>query len=160
MKRKQDISGLFFSAFLVIAFVICSYFFFGVIKGSTDLPDYRKLLFMDLVFLLFGFMLFYATRIGEGKQIKRFSLMTLLFLDLPALYLILSAAIEGIPCPFELSSYPEVAYIAAVALGYGIPYTFLSGYEQEIPKKEIKEEIPEEKEETEDPSENQTENID
>lgn len=141
MKRKQDISGLFFSAFLVTAFVICSYFFVGLIRGSASLSETVRLLFTDLVFVLFGLILFYATRVGDGKQIKRFSVLTLLILDLPALYIILASAAPGIPCPFDLTNYSEVVYLAAASLGYGIPYTFLSGYEQEIPQEENKEEM-------------------
>lgn len=136
MKRKQDISGLFFSAFLIIAFVICSYFFVGLIKGSTSMGETVQMLFVDLVFLLFGLILFYATRIGDGKQVKRFSLAALLLLDLPAVYIILASAAPGIPCPFDLVKYSEVVYLASAALGYGIPYTFLSGYELEIPNDE------------------------
>lgn len=129
MNRKKDISGLIFSALLVIAFVICSYFFLGVINESQALNELVKKLLCDLVFVLFGLVLFYATRVGDGRQVKRFSLPTLIVLVLPALYLILASAAEGIPCPLDLTKYKEVVILASVAFGYGIPYTFLSGYE-------------------------------
>lgn len=132
MNKKKDVSGLFFSAILIIAFVLCSYFFMGIVQGMTGMKDNVKLLFKALVFVLFGLILFYATRIGDGKQVKRFSLATLLILDLPALYIILAAAAPGLPFPLDLTQVQEIIWLAGAALGYGIPYTFLSGYEQEI----------------------------
>lgn len=136
MKKKNDISGLIFSAFLVIAFVICSYFFTGIIKDSTKTNDTLKTLLTAAVFAVFGLVLFYATRVGDGKQIKRFSPATLIILDLPALYIILASIAPGLPFPMTLEGHSEIVLLAAVALGYGIPYTFLSGYEQEIPAAE------------------------
>ena len=131
MKKKKDISGLIFSAILVTAFVVCSYFFTGIIKGATGLDDTVKKLLTELVFVVFGLILFYATRVGDGKQVKRFSLAALILLDLPAIYIILASAAPGIPFPFDIDSCTEMVQLAAVALGYGVPYTFLSGYELE-----------------------------
>lgn len=144
MKKKKDISGLIFSAFLIIAFVICSYFFIGIIRDSTAFDNTVKILLKSLVMVLFGLILFYATRVGDGKQIKRFSLAALILVDLPALYIILAACFTQLPFPLDLSTASETVSIAAVALGYGIPYTFLSGYELDVPKKdeENKEEVP------------------
>ncbi len=133
MKKKKDISGLIFSAFLVIAFVICSYFFTGLINSATAIDETVRSLLVSLVFVVFGLVLFYATRVGDGKQIKRFSLAALILLDLPALYIILASVARGIPFPFDIEECTEMVRIAAVALGYGIPYTFLSGYELDIP---------------------------
>ena len=132
MNKKKDISGLIFSAFLVIAYVICAYFFIGLITNSTGLDNAAIILLKALVFVIFGLVLFYATRVGDGKQVKRFSAAALILVDLPALYIILAAAATGIPFPLDLSACPEVVSLAAVALGYGIPYTFLSGYELDI----------------------------
>ena len=147
MKMKKDVSGLVFSAFLVIAYVICSYFFMGIIENSNGMDSTVKLLLKSLVYVVFGLILFYATRVGDGKQVKRFSFAALLFIDLPALYIILSACAIGLPFPLDLQAVPETVSIAAVALGYGIPYTFLSGYELDRPKsgakKAVKEEVAE-----------------
>lgn len=129
MKKKKNASNLIFSAFLVTAYVVCSYFFIGIIRNSTKMNAMLQSLLCALVFVIFGLILFYATRVGDGKQVKRFSLSALILLDLPALYIILASAAQGLPMPFDISTVPEVAYFAAVALGYGIPYTFLSGYE-------------------------------
>ena len=129
MKKKKNASNLIFSAFLVTAYVVCSYFFIGIIRNSTKMNATLQSLLCALVFVIFGLILFYATRVGDGKQVKRFSLSALILLDLPALYIILASAAQGLPMPFDISTVPEVAYFAAVALGYGIPYTFLSGYE-------------------------------
>ena len=136
MKKKKDISGLIFSAFLIIAFVVCSYFFIGIIRDSTAFDNTVRLLLKSLVMAVFGLILFYATRVGDGKQIRRFSLSALILVDLPALYIILAACFVQLPFPFDLSAAPETVSIAAVALGYGIPYTFLSGYELDVPKKD------------------------
>ena len=136
MNKKKDISGLIFSAFLIIAFVICSYYFINIIKASTQLDDKIKNLLTAAVFAVFGLILFYATRIGEGKQIKRFSLATLIILDLPALYILLASVAQGLPFPLNLNECTEVVLLAGTALGYGLPYTFLSGYEQDVPVSE------------------------
>ncbi|MBQ3928852.1 MAG: hypothetical protein II711_02015 [Clostridia bacterium] len=130
--KKKNTSNLIFSAFLVTAYVICAFFFVGLIRSSTGLDTAIQTLLMAGVFFIFGLLLFYATRIGDGKQIKRFSLATLILMDLPALYIILASAASGLPFPLDLSRCPEIIYFAGVALGYGIPYTFVSGYEQEV----------------------------
>lgn len=134
MNKKKDISGLIFSAFLVIAYVICSYFFVGIIQDSTKTNETVKAILTAAVFAVFGLVLFYATRVGDGKQIKRFSAATLIILDLPALYIILASVAPGLPFPMTLEGHNEIVLLASIALGYGIPYTFLSGYEQDIPK--------------------------
>ncbi len=133
MNKKKDISGLIFSAFLVIAYVICAYFFIGLITSSTGLDNAAIILLKALVFVIFGLVLFYATRVGDGKQVKRFSLAALILVDIPTLYIILASAATGLPFPLDLSACPEVVSLAAVALGYGIPYTFFSGYELDVP---------------------------
>ncbi len=143
MKNKKNTSNLIFSAFLVTAYVICAYFFIGLIKGSTALSTTVSSLLIALVFVIFGFILFYATRVGDGKQIKRFSLATLIILDLPALYIILASVAPGLPFPMNINNCIEIVYFAAVALGYGIPYTFLSGYEIESSEEDNDEISPE-----------------
>ena len=140
MKNKKNTSNLIFSAFLVIAYIICTFFFVGLIKSSTALSETLKSLLVTAVFVIFGLILFYATRVGDGKQIRRFSLSTLIIMDLPAIYIILASVASGLPFSTEIASCPEVVYFAGVALGYGIPYTFLSGYEIDIPE-EDKDEI-------------------
>ena len=135
MKKKKDVSGLIFSAFMITAFVVCSYFFLGLIDNSTSLEQLPKQLLKILVCVIFGALLFYATRIGDGRQVKRFSVATLLLLDLPALYILLASAAQGLPFPLDLTKAPEMVILAGVALGYGIPYTFLAGYELEPDEK-------------------------
>ena len=127
--KNKDTSNLIFSAFLVTAFIICSYFFSVLIQDSAMFDDTVKMILMSCVYAVFGLMLFYATRVGDGKQVKRFSLSTLLIMVLPALYVIIAGIIPDIPFSEQLHSHPEAVNFAAVALGYGIPYTFLSGYE-------------------------------
>ncbi|MDD6489679.1 MAG: hypothetical protein PUG48_07690 [Clostridia bacterium] len=129
--KKNNTSNLVFSAFLVIAFVICAYFFSGIVTTSTGMNDTVKTLLMALIFVVFGLFLFYATRVGDGKQVKRFSLATLIIMDIPALYIIIASAAQGLPFSSQIASCPTIIYLAAVTLGYGIPYTFLSGYEQQ-----------------------------
>lgn len=125
----------------MLAFIICAQFFS---QFAASLSVDGKLstigqLVIILVYVVFGLLLFYATRVGDGKAVKRFSPLTLIVLVLPTLCIIVlsfiaSSAKESIPfiSGFITSSSGTVSIIvalASVALGYGIPYTFLSGFE-------------------------------
>lgn len=129
MKNKKDTVNLLFSAFLITAYIICSYFFSGFAAGLSSPFD---TVVNALIFVVFGLLVFYATRVGEGKAVKRFSLLTLIILDLPSLYIIIASVAEGLPLHDMLvveSGLHPMVLLASVALGYGIPYTFLSGFE-------------------------------
>lgn len=130
--NKRDTLNLVFSAFLVLGYIVCSYFFLTMSASAPKLEPYVN----ALVFVVFGLILFYATRVGEGKQVARFSLATLLVLDLPALYIVLAQIVRDLPLHDAVANlsgdklpYSPLFILAAVALGYGIPYTFFSGYE-------------------------------
>lgn len=123
--------NLFFSAFLVIATIICAYFFsqftqtLGLTVGS---------IITSLLYVVFGLILFYATRVGDGKACFRFSITTLIIMVIPSLYIIIASLASGMPLhnSFAATSTGNVNLIvslAGVALGYGIPYTFVSGFE-------------------------------
>ena len=99
--NKKNTVNLFFSAFLILAFVVCAHFFSNFALGQNQVLSNVIQLF---VYTVFGLLLFYATRVGDGKPVKRFSPITLIIMVLPALYIM-------------------------IAFGYGIPYTFLSGFE-------------------------------
>lgn len=129
--KKTDRMNLLFSAFLVTAFMVCASFIIGMIHDSFSQDFVKQTLLTAVVFVLFGLMLFYATRVGEGKQVFRFSPSTLILMVLPAVYVILATVIGGMPFHDALCSRTEIASIAGVILGYGIPYTFLSGYEMD-----------------------------
>ena len=139
---KGNKLNIVFSAFLIIGYIICTYFFSSLAAtvGST-----LGTLIQILVLFVFGLLLFYATRVGEGKQVKRFSLAVLLLVDLPALLIILFATIPGAPlhdflAPAAGSATPSIIMtLACVALGYGIPYTFVSGYELKVEDEEAAE---------------------
>lgn len=118
---------MFFSAFLVVAYVICSYFITKLASTVTNENLYMGIL-LGLVFF-FGMLLFYATRVGDGKQVKRFSPSVLILIVLPAIYVICANFAIGLPLHDTLSDNSLITYMAAVALGYGIPYTFTSGFE-------------------------------
>jgi len=158
--NKKDTLNLIFSAFLIVGFIVCSYFFLTMSAEKPELEPYIN----TLVFTVFGLIIFYATRVGEGKAIKRFSLWTLLILDLPALYAILAHFMDNLPLHDQISSlesatalpYSPLFIMACIALGYGIPYTFLSGFEaaaeevqEETPNTSATEEKEKEEEETE-----------
>lgn len=128
-KKKVDRWNLVFSAFLVTAFLVCASFFIGMINDSYAQEPVKHTLFVALVFVLFGLLLFYATRVGDGKQVVRFSPVALILMVLPALYVIIASAVSGLPFHDVISQRSELVNIAAVILGYGIPYTFLSGFE-------------------------------
>ncbi len=131
--NKRDTLNLIFSAFLVLGYIVCSYFFLTMAQGMPDIAPYIN----TLVFVVFGLVVFYATRVGEGKAVKRFSLWTLVILDIPALYIVLAQLVEKFPLHQQIANldgvtalpYSPLFMLACVALGYGIPYTFLSGYE-------------------------------
>ncbi len=145
---KRDTLNLIFSAFLVLGYIVCSYFFLTMAQGMPDIAPYIN----ALVFVMFGLVVFYATRVGEGKAVKRFSLWTLLILDVPALYIVLAQLIDTLPLHQQIANLDAVAalpysplfMLACVALGYGIPYTFLSGFElntEAVTTEESKEEV-------------------
>ena len=126
---KHEKVNLFFSAFLMIAYIICGYFF---VSFADTQPEPLKSIVTVIIFVVFGLLVFYATRVGEGRMVKRFSLGTLIVLDIPALYIILASVFEFMPFHDALAGkdgLAPVALLAAVALGYGIPYTFISGFE-------------------------------
>ena len=131
--NKKDTLNLIFSAFLIVGFIVCSYFFLTMSASKPEIQPYIN----TLVFVVFGLIIFYATRVGEGKPVKRFSLWTLLILDIPALYAILAHFMNELPLHDQITymenstalSYSPLFIMACIVLGYGIPYTFLSGFE-------------------------------
>lgn len=148
MKKKnsaRDNLNLFFSSFLIIAYIICGYFFVSFTESLNN--SYVKSTVLVLILVVFGLLVFYATRVGEGKPVVRFSLVTLIVLDLPTLYILLAAIIPAFPLHDILAINAVMIYMAGAALGYGIPYTFLSGFEN------VPEEAEEDFEEAEQPLE-------
>lgn len=138
---KRETLNLILSAFLILGYIVCTYFFLTVSAAAApQLEPYVQV----LVFLVFGLVVFYATRIGDGKQVKRFSIATLLILDVPALYAILAYFMPNMPLHNFIANlggtnaltYSPILILACIALGYGIPYTFLSGYEEKIEDEE------------------------
>lgn len=126
-KRKKEAVNMFFSAFLVIAYVVCSYFLIQLISTLTN--QILAGLLILLIVVVFGLLMFYATRVGDGKQILRFSPSVLILVVLPSIYVISAFFAVGLPLHEQLSSNIVIVYMAAMALGYGIPYTFTSGFE-------------------------------
>ena len=131
MKNRNKVNQVF-SAFLVIGYVICAYFFSTL---AAQVSGVGGTLIQILLLVIFGLLLFYATRVGEGRQVKRFSLAVLLLIDIPALFIILAGIITGFPFHSAIAAAQGVTApsiimtLACIALGYGIPYTFFSGYE-------------------------------
>ncbi len=129
---KKEHINLFFSAFLIIAFIVCANFF----SNFTATLDHTLGQLINIaVYVVFGLLLFYATRVGDGKAVKRFSPLTLIVLVLPAL-LILVISMAGFMPLHEFLAADKlsgklslITTLAAVALGYGIPYSFFSGFE-------------------------------
>lgn len=143
---KRENVNLFFSAFLMLAYIVCGYFF---AQYANSQSGELKAAVTAIIFIIFGLLVFYATRVGEGKPVKRFSIITLILLDLPALYIIIASIFTVMPLhdffvEGTTGAPTIVVYMAAVALGYGIPYTFLSGFET----------VPEDSEEEDETEEN------
>ena len=132
---KKDTSNLIFSAFLVTAFIVCTYFCSQFVHDSTTFSDNGKIFAMSMVYAVFGLVLFYATRVGDGKQVKRFSPATLIIMVLPAFYIILAGTVPNLPFSETIAHHTEIVNFAAVSFGYGLPYTFLSGYELDTSKR-------------------------
>ena len=142
---KRNKINIIFSSFLVIGYIVCTYFFSSL---ASQVSGTLGSLIQILMLVIFGLLLFYATRVGEGKQVRRFSLAVLLLIDLPALYIILAALIPGFPFHDAIAPTSALAMLgsvsgpsiilmmACVALGYGIPYTFFSGYEMKEDEEE------------------------
>ncbi len=126
-KRRRDTANMFFSAFLVLAYVVCAYFLFKLCENLTNATLNAAIIL--LIVAGFGLFLFYATRVGDGKQVLRFSPVVLIMLVLPSVYVICAFFAVGLPLHDEVYDCEQVLYIAAITLGYSIPYTFTSGYE-------------------------------
>ena len=130
---KKEHINLFISAFLILAFIICANFFADFTKNL----DYTTAQIISIaVYAIFGLLLFYATRVGEGKAIKRFSPLTLIVLVIPALFIIVGslAAFMPLHSTFAADANGKLSImttLASVVLGYGIPYCFFSGFELE-----------------------------
>ncbi len=129
---KREHINLFFSAFLIIAFIVCANFFAGF---TASMDSTVSQLITIAVYTVFGLLLFYATRVGDGKAIMRFSPLTLVILVLPALFIIIGSLAEFMPLHDVFAAdkltgkISVITSLAAVALGYGIPYSFVSGFE-------------------------------
>ncbi len=130
---KRETLNLVLSAFLILGYIVCSYFFLTMAATVPELDQFVQV----LVFAVFGLVVFYATRVGDGKQVKRFSLATLIVLDIPALYVIVASMVPAMPLSTFITNlggttplaYSPLVILACIALGYGIPYTFFSGFE-------------------------------
>ena len=129
---KRETINLFFSAFLIIAFIVCAHFF---TQFTSTLDATVGSIVSIALYVVFGLLLFYATRVGDGKAIKRFSIVTLIVLVIPSLYIIIAAIAPGLPLhdifAAKNGGLNVIVTLACVALGYGVPYTFLSGFEVE-----------------------------
>ena len=128
---KRDTINLFFSAFLIIAFIVCAHFFS---QYASALSQPLGSIIPILVYAVFGLLMFDATRVGDGKAVKRFSLVTLIVMVLPSLYIIVASLAPGLPLYDVFSNangsgLSVIVTLASIALGYGIPYSFLSGFE-------------------------------
>lgn len=123
---KRDVINLVFSAFLIIGYIVCAFF---ALQLTETLSVTATAIIKVAIFTIFGLLLFYATRVGDGKPVTRFSIATLIILDIPALYIIVASLASGFPLYEQISSQPYLLVLACIALGYGIPYTFLSGFE-------------------------------
>ena len=131
MKNKKSTSekiNLIFSAFLIFAFIICTYFIGSY--SSTIANDVLRNAVPVILFIVFGLFLFYATRVGDGKPVYRVSAAVLLLIVCPSLYILLAYLLEALPLHEQIATYGDtMTKIAAVALGYGLPYSFVSGFE-------------------------------
>ena len=83
----------------MLAFIVCAQFFSqfaASLSVSGKLSTVGQLILI-LVYVVFGLLLFYATRVGDGKVVKRFSPLTLIILVLPTLYIIVASIAPFMP---------------------------------------------------------------
>ncbi|MBR1483244.1 MAG: hypothetical protein IJ598_09805 [Ruminococcus sp.] len=127
---KRETVNLFFSAFLILAFIVCAHFF---TQFTANLDVTLANVINIAIYVVFGLLVFYATRVGDGKPVKRFSVITLLILVLPSLYILIASVAKFMPLnnifAAQNGAVSVITALAAVALGYGLPYTFISGFE-------------------------------
>ena len=128
---KKETVNLFFSAFLILAFIVCAHFF---TQFTANLDATLGTIINICIYAVFGLLVFYATRVGDGKAIARFSPITLIVLVLPSLYIIIATLGASMPLhdvfvDKSAGHLSIISSLAAVALGYGLPYTFFSGFE-------------------------------
>jgi len=150
-KSMRNRINLIFSSFLVIGFIVCSYFFSTM---ANQLGGWKGALVQALILFVFGLLLFYATRVGEGKQVRRFSLEVLILVVLPCAYILAASFVDVLPLHEQIASVPGLTIgaeeggtttmsiltmLAAVGIGYAIPYTFFSGYEIKVDNEEAEE---------------------
>lgn len=128
--NKRDTVNLFFSAFLVLALIVCAHFF---TKFTASISATLSAVISIILFVIFGLLLFYATRVGDGKAVKRFSIVTLIAMVIIPLYIVIASIAPGMPFNESFASSTGnasmIVALAGVALGYGIPYSFISGFE-------------------------------
>lgn len=115
-----------FSALLVFVYVLCVFFLEAM---TVSLDAALSAVILVAMYVIFGALLFYATRVGERKQIRRFSLSILLLMVLPGAYMVLAAFAPGLPFAAEITG-SVMGKLGYVMLGYGLPYTFLSGLQE------------------------------
>ena len=125
--NKKEHLNLLLSAFLILAFIVCANFFAGF---TSSMPTMTAQLINIAVYAVFGLLLFYATRVGDGKAVFRFLASLAAFM--PLHNVVAADALTG-----KLS---VITSLAAVAVGYGIPYSFVSGFELEGYKADDEEE--------------------
>lgn len=126
--KKKINTNQILSSFLVIAYVVCMFFIEQMVLNMEN--AFLATVLLVLMYTVFGLLLFYATRVGDGKQIMRFSLSVLLLMVVPGLYIVLCTLIPALPLAAQIRGSNIVSILGMVMLGYGIPYTFTSGYER------------------------------
>ena len=112
--NKRETVNLFFSAFLILAFIVCAQFFsqFAAnLTGADGKLSVAGQLVTSLIYVVFGLLVFYATRVGDGKAVKRFSPLTLVILVLPSLYIIIASMAKFMPLNSVFASKHAKLYI-------------------------------------------------
>ena len=62
---KRETINLFFSAFLIIAFIVCAHFF---TQFTSTLDATVGSIVSIALYVVFGLLLFYATRVGDRNS--------------------------------------------------------------------------------------------
>ena len=67
---KKETVNLFFSAFLILAFIVCAHFF---TQFTANLDATLGTVINICIYAVFGLLVFYATRVGRKAFLTRYS---------------------------------------------------------------------------------------
>ena len=115
---KKETVNLFFSAFLILAFIVCAHFF---TQFTANLDATLGTIINICIYAVFGLLVFYATRVGDGKPVKRFSPVTLIVMVLPSLYIMIASVAKFMLSQRSRLSLSATAFLTHSSAALSLP---------------------------------------